>query len=100
MCDELGDQKYMEEYVMEAGGVSPCALDGEGCSEKEKKYLEKWKAKSLDDCRAQLKRLEGFVTGKMKPELMQWIKQRLGILRQIVEVDTAEGDEKPVHEEL
>lgn len=96
MCDELGDEKYMEEFVMEAGGVNGCALDGEGCSEKEKKYLAKWRdSKTAEDVAAQLTRLQGMSAGKMKPELMKWIKQRVGILKQLAEADAAPG-----HEEL
>jgi len=95
MCDELGDEKYMEEYVMEMGGVYPCALDGEGCSEKEVKYLNKWKEKTEDDVNAQVIRLQGMMGGKMKPSLMKWIKQRIGILKQIQEAAAT-----PAHEEL
>jgi len=97
MCDELGDEKYMEEYVMEAGGVHGCAVtDNEGCSEKEVKYLTKWRdVKTAEDRTAQLTRLRGMTAGKMKPELMKWIKQRVGILEQLTEADAA-----PSHEEL
>lgn len=97
MCDELGDEKYMEEYVMEMGGVHGCAVDdGEGCSEKEMKYLTKWRdSKTAEDRTAQLTRLQGMIAGKMKPELMKWIKQRIGILEQLIEADGA-----PSHEEL
>eukprot|EP01083_Nonionella_stella_P245254 852689_1 len=49
MCDELGDDTYMTGYVEEAGGTSLCSLDGTGCSEKQKKYIEKMKGKSLDE---------------------------------------------------
>jgi len=106
MCDELGDEKYMEEYVMEFGGVSPCDLDGEGCTEKEKKYIDKWKAKIFEEWVKQRDRLEGMKQGKMKPELMLWIKQRLSILKQLIE--SAEepdqskepAEEKEGHEEL
>jgi len=107
MCDELGDEKYMEDYVMEMGGVSPCALDGEGCTEKEKKYLDKWKStKTFEEWVKQKERLEGMKGGKMKPELMTWIKQRLGILKQLVESaeesNTSQDSQKASdsHEEL
>lgn len=108
MCDELGDDEYMEAYVMEQGGVFACAIeDGEGCSEKEKKYIKKWKEdKSSGDADSQLSRLEGMVAGKMKPSLMKWIKQRIAILRQIVPESPTDGETKvdgetkAVHEEL
>jgi len=105
MCDELGDEEYMEAYVMEQGGVFPCSAEnGEGCSEKEKKYLKKWKEdKTIEDVSYQLSRLEGMVAGKMKPSLMKWIKQRIGILRQLKELseaETSEVDSTTDHEEL
>ena len=40
MCDELGDEEYMEAYVTELGGASLCsAADGEGCTDKEKGFM-------------------------------------------------------------
>lgn len=96
MCDELGDEKYMEEYVMEQGGVYACAIaDGEGCSEKEKKYIAKLKSATEEYRSKQLTRLNGMKAGKMKPELMKWIKQRIAILGQFAEEATPAG-----HEEL
>lgn len=84
MCTELGNMDYMTAYVTEAGGVLLCdAADGEGCGEKELKYIEKFKAKSAEDVASQLARLEGMVGGKMKPELAKWIKQRIAILKQL-----------------
>jgi hypothetical protein len=54
MCDELGDEEYMEAYVTEIGGASLCAVtDGEGCTEKEKGFIEKWKGKPADDVASQ-----------------------------------------------
>jgi len=101
MCDELGDEEYMEAYVMEQGGVFPCSVeDGEGCNEKEKKYLNKWKAKSAADVESQLIRLGGMQAGKMKASLMKWIKQRIGILRQLSDSFKDKTDDAPSHEEL
>lgn len=97
MCDELGDEKYMEDYVMEMGGVNACSIvDGEGCSEKENKYIAKMKNDKTAEYRsAQITRLEGMQGGKMKPELAKWISQRIGILKQF-----AEADASPAHAEL
>jgi hypothetical protein len=84
MCDELGDMEYMTAYVTEMGGTSLCAADtGSGCGDKELKYLEKWKGKSAEDVAAQITRLEGMTDGKMKPDLLKWIKQRVAILKQL-----------------
>lgn len=99
MCDELGDERYMEEYVMEMGGVSPCDInEPEGCSSKEQKYIAKLNLATTEYCAKQLTRLEGMAGGKMKPELMKWIKQRIAILRQFAEASAEKA--QPEHEEL
>lgn len=105
MCDELGDEEYMEALVMEKGGASPCSIeDGEGCSEKEKKYIKKWKeTKTDEDVWDQVSRLTKMQAGKMKPSLMKWIKQRLSILKQLAKAGTGEsvkGESAAAHEEL
>ena len=63
--------------------------DEASCSEKEVGYINKMKAKGSDDVAAQITRLEGMKSGKMKPELKKWLTQRLNILTQL----KAEADE-------
>lgn len=95
MCEELGDETYMEQYVLEAGKTSTCSAETEkGCSEKEKKYIGEWKQKSPDEINAQKSRLEGLVakSSQMKPEVFQWINQRLAVLKQLGVSDVS-GDE-------
>lgn len=85
MCDELGDNDMMEEYVVEAAGLTLCdVVTGEGCSEKEKTFAEKYSAKSSADVKAQLTRLSGMNTKKMTPELASWMKQRKAILKSLL----------------
>lgn len=84
MCDELGDEEMMEAYIEEAGNTSLCTLEGAGCNEKEKTYIGKMKAKTVDECKAQLTRLEGMEGNSMKPELKQWMVKRKKILKQLV----------------
>jgi len=84
MCDELGNDEYMQAYVEEAGSTSLCKVeDGAGCEDREKEFITKFKTKSSDDIEAQLKRLNGMKSGKMKPDLLKWIKQRIAILKQL-----------------
>lgn len=84
MCDELGDVEYMQAYVQEAGKTSLCRVsDGQGCSEKEQKYIDTWKAKSADDVQKQHTRLEGMAGKSMKAELKEWVTQRIAILQQL-----------------
>jgi len=94
MCDELGDIDYMTAYVTEMGATSTCdAVSGAGCGEKELGYIAKWKSKSAEDVAAQLARLGGMAGGKMKPELVKWIKQRIAVLKQLpIEATGAEKE--------
>jgi len=63
----------MEAYVEEAGNTSLCSVaTGDGCSDKERAYIDKMKAKGPEDQAAQLRRLQGMEAGAMKPELKSW----------------------------
>mmetsp|Transcript_18125 Transcript_18125/g.36906 ORF Transcript_18125/g.36906 Transcript_18125/m.36906 type:complete len:93 (+) Transcript_18125:458-736(+) len=84
MCDELGNDMYMQAYIEEAGGTFLCRLsDGAGCSEKELKFIEEWKGKGATDVEAQIHRLNGMAASGMRAELKGWVLQRLAILKQV-----------------
>ena len=51
-----------------------------GCNDKEVKYTEKMKVKSVDDQMKELKRLSAMVGHKMSADLQDWIKRRIFIL--------------------
>ena len=41
MCDELGDEGRMEDYVVEVSGASLCNIKThDGCTDKEKEFVE------------------------------------------------------------
>eukprot|EP00665_Eupelagonemidae_sp_cell47_P002239 gene2239-8328_t len=40
----------------------------DGCSDKEKKYLETWKGKSAEEVTKQIERLDGMAGKKMKSD--------------------------------
>jgi len=62
----------------------PCQVaDSSKCTEKETKYIEKMKAKTSEDIKKQLDRLDGMKGNSMKAELKQWLNQRLSILKQL-----------------
>lgn len=83
MCDELGDTAMMQAYVEEAGQTSLCSVQtGSGCTDKEKAFIETWKAKSKADVDAQITRLQGMASGKMTADLKTWLNQRKAILSQ------------------
>jgi len=84
MCDELGPkQPYMQEFVEQFATLCNVNDSASGCTDKQKDYIEKMKGKPADDIKKQLARLEGMSGGAMKPEAMQWLKQRLSVLKQL-----------------
>jgi protein disulfide-isomerase A6 len=66
--------------------AAKCSIDNvaETCSEKAGPYLEKWKPKDQAGLKAELTRLEGMAGKKMTPELKQWLRERITILKQLV----------------
>ena len=53
----------------------------EPCSEKAKKYVEKWSAKSVDERKKEVDRLVGMENSGMKSDLKKWLKERQKILK-------------------
>jgi len=91
MCDELGKDENMQAYVEEAGNTSLCKVaDGAGCVEKEKDFIAKFKSKSSEEIDAQLTRLNKMKDGKMKPDLLKWIRQRIAVLKQLAKAKAKE----------
>mmetsp|Transcript_16425 Transcript_16425/g.33764 ORF Transcript_16425/g.33764 Transcript_16425/m.33764 type:complete len:141 (-) Transcript_16425:303-725(-) len=75
------DYDSLKEFV-EKELESKCDVtDPSACTDKEKAYIEKMKAKTSDDRIKQVKRLEGMAGDSMKAELKAWLRQRLHILR-------------------
>lgn len=74
------DYDSLESFVRENLEVKCNIQDPVNCSEKEKGYLEKMKAKSSADRKAQIDRLSNMKGETMKSELKQWLMQRLRIL--------------------
>lgn len=84
MCDELGKNDNMQAYVEEMGKTSLCSATTEaGCTDKEKEYITKWKAKDAAAAKKEFTRLKGMDTGAMKPESSKWLGQRAAILKQL-----------------
>lgn len=95
MCDELGNDKYMREYVTESGSTSLCSLDDDAeCSDKELDFKMKWADKPLADIEAQITRLKAMTGGSMKPDLRKWLGQRLNVLVQLKDYTTAKAKEE------
>lgn len=85
MCEELGDQELMTEFIEEYGNASLCSVrDGAGCDEKEKGFIEKMRSKTSEELSAQLERLLKMEDNSMKPDLKKWLLKRKKILRQLV----------------
>lgn len=74
------DYDSLEAFVRENLEVKCNIQDPKDCTEKEVAYIEKMKAKSSADRKAQIDRLSNMKSGTMKAELKQWLVQRLRIL--------------------
>eukprot|EP00929_Paragymnodinium_shiwhaense_P008774 TRINITY_DN112750_c0_g1_i1.p3 TRINITY_DN112750_c0_g1~~TRINITY_DN112750_c0_g1_i1.p3 ORF type:complete len:101 (+),score=42.70 TRINITY_DN112750_c0_g1_i1:488-790(+) len=90
MCEELGPgNAYMHNYVEEQGGTSLCNVlkTDSGCSDKQKKFIDKWNGKPLEELQKQEERLAGMIdkdAESMKADVLSWAKQRMGIFKQLV----------------
>jgi len=92
MCDELGDEKYMQAYVEEAGGVLLCEdfaclcsrKEAGECSKKETDYYNKFKDASADDVKSRLKLLSGSLAKAAKKD--EWMTQRVSILKLLASI--------------
>ena len=68
--------------ALQLPGVAKCLLDNtEGCSDEEKEFMEKWKAKDKAEITAELERLKRIVS--LKPDRKKWLTQRKSILEQL-----------------
>ena len=85
--DYSGGRSYddLEKFVKDELEAKCDIKEPTDCTDKEKKYIEKMKAKSAEDIKKQLDRLDGMKSGSMKPDLKQWLMQRLRILKQLSE---------------
>jgi hypothetical protein len=95
MCDELGNEENMMAYIEDYGNTSLCIVKGEGypgCDDKEKGYIEKMSAKSPDEIKGQLDRLEKMDGGSMTDDLRRWMMKRKKILKQLVAVGDNGGE--------
>ena len=82
---ELGrDLESLKAFAEETLEIKCDVSDAQArCSAKELAYVEKMKSASAGDVAAALARLQGMQGSSMKPELKQWIVQRMHILKQI-----------------
>eukprot|EP00812_Abedinium_dasypus_P016064 NODE_9756_length_329_cov_294.558394.p2 GENE.NODE_9756_length_329_cov_294.558394~~NODE_9756_length_329_cov_294.558394.p2 ORF type:complete len:75 (+),score=39.74 NODE_9756_length_329_cov_294.558394:3-227(+) len=58
----------------------------QGCTEKEQAFIEKWKGKEQSELTQQLERLKDLSSkgaDSMKLEALQWVKQRLALVKQL-----------------
>jgi len=84
MCDELGPKTdYMQQLVEEFATLCSIEDTSSGCSDKQKDFIAKWVDKPLEEVKKQHARLDGMAGGSMKPEAKQWLKERMGIFKQV-----------------
>ena len=70
----------------------PCTFNNENktCSERALKYIKKWSGKSIDERKAETKRLENLLFEEMKAELKKWVRERVGILKSSLKEESEE----------
>lgn len=84
MCDELGQDEYMNAYIMESAGTFLCRVETkDGCSDREVQFIDTWSAKSQDDISKERNRIENIPTLKLSPVQKEWFGARVRALRQL-----------------
>jgi len=87
MCDELGKDEYMRAYVQDKG-VKPCeplSAEMTNCSPKEKKFIDTWKPKTIEQRQTEHARLSKMGERLVATaDIMKWHRQRVAILAQLV----------------
>jgi len=73
----------LKKFVVDSLEVKCLLEDDTGCSDKEKEFMGKWKAKDKAEATAQLERLTKMSGGTMAPDLKKWVAQRMNILKQL-----------------
>merc|ERR1712048_851349 len=75
---------FTMEIVTINGGKKPAdrcnVATLEGCTDKQKEYVEKQKDKGKDKIGSELKRLQGMTGGTMKEDKLQWLNARIKLL--------------------
>ena len=79
------DIDSLKEFVEDKLAIKCQVADQEKCTEKEKDYIVKMQGKSAAEVTAAKERLDKMKGSSMKPELKQWLVQRINILTQIQE---------------
>mmetsp|Transcript_85879 Transcript_85879/g.148704 ORF Transcript_85879/g.148704 Transcript_85879/m.148704 type:complete len:157 (-) Transcript_85879:41-511(-) len=58
MCDELGNSRYMQDYIQDMGRTLLCdPVAVVECSTKEQKFIEEWKVKTKEEAEAESEKL-------------------------------------------
>eukprot|EP00656_Telonema_subtile_P043661 TRINITY_DN499_c0_g1_i1.p1 TRINITY_DN499_c0_g1~~TRINITY_DN499_c0_g1_i1.p1 ORF type:complete len:136 (+),score=41.01 TRINITY_DN499_c0_g1_i1:188-595(+) len=73
----------MKKFVEDELETKCAVADPQGCTDKEKKYIETRQAKDKEANEKEIVRLKKMASGGMKASLKQWLSQRLNILSQL-----------------
>ena len=82
VCDELGNDMHMIDYVEDYAKTFICNVDSaDNCNEKEQAYIEKMSSAGAEEQQAQEERLKSMTSMKrQKVDLHEWAARRLRIL--------------------
>jgi hypothetical protein len=96
VCDELGNEMNMIDYVENYAKTFICSVDSaDSCSEKEQAYIQKMMSAGAEEQQAQEERLKAVTSTKgQKVDLHEWALRRLRILKQLLASSSGSaGDE-------
>mmetsp|Transcript_34062 Transcript_34062/g.79712 ORF Transcript_34062/g.79712 Transcript_34062/m.79712 type:complete len:146 (-) Transcript_34062:209-646(-) len=78
------DYDSLKKFVDETLAGPACNVDDTAdCDEREKTFIEKFKAHDAEKVKSELTRLNGMKGNSVKKELKQWILARINILEQL-----------------
>merc|ERR1712038_201195 len=94
MCEELGDEELMTNYVEEYGNTMQCnPVNLVGCTDRDKTYIGVMGTRSTADLEDQFRRLTSYDPKTMKKHVGDWIIKRKKILKVLIANRPAENTE-------
>jgi protein disulfide-isomerase A6 len=80
------DLESLKSFVEENLSAKCDVASLEDCDDKQKKYIEKMKAKGADEQKKELERLKSMSSSSVAPDKKAWMAQRTVLLKEMVEL--------------
>jgi hypothetical protein len=95
VSDELADYDRMMDYVEVEGTTVLCAVDGTGCDDRARHYLEKIQTMTRADQETQLQKLSKIMLddhGTIKEPWKNWVRLRKRIILTVLRAEDEEDE--------